>query len=402
MNRVILVILAFGLALVAGVVISVPAWASNEQVASKPLVMPQVTPQPEPTPTPTSFAAFATALCDSGQPEFRKVHQREDSWALSWRVDDDSGEWDEIPAEYQDFAPVFRMERALDNEDGSKSLDFEQLGTVTGSFTWTGPLEVGEWIYQLSLVSIHAGGESLDCAEPLSYDSVFLRYEEPPTEEDLYRYAQTLCGDLVITNLEGIGYLEHTELYWDVDLEHGGGDVFPAFVLAFDIEWRAQGEDAWALEELVAYDNRWDWDHYWKGDAVPGIATFQVAVKAVGFGEDEIVWTHCPGAPHFTGTEVENFTQEEREMFLAEREILRAEATRCAREALTQNLSPEALPVVEKYVDDLVAKSLSLDQDETDNTNLATYTMMFCSLRQGGATSGVDSWVLLLLFDNVW
>lgn len=406
MNKIVLVILVAGLVLVAGVVISVPAWASNEQGASKPLVMPQVTPQPDPTPTPAptsaDFAAFAAGLCDTGQPQFELVHELDDEWSFSWDIDDDSDNWSQIPEKYENFVSTFRIERAPYDPDRGRALEWEQVATITGDFSWTGTKDVGEWVYQVSLTGIHAEGESLQCAVPLSWDSVVLRYSEPLTMEDLYRQTQARCAGLVITALEGHGSLEYTEVYWDVGLDLAGSGGAIPFELDFLVEWKAQGEDVWTQAELI--DKKRNWDHYGFQDvSVPGSATYRVAVSEIGVGDAESKhWFPCAEPLRYFEVEVETPTQEERAELLAERQILQAEVTRCAREAFTQNMSAEARPVVEKYVDVLVAKLMPSDQGNTDNSELVSYTILVCSLGQENAEPGMGYWAFLLLFDFAW
>ena len=98
--------------------------------------------------------------------------------------------------------------------------------------------------------------------------------------------------------------------------------------------------------------------------------------------------------------DVDSPTLEERAQLEAEQEILIAEATRCAREAFISNISPEALPVVEKYVDELIAQWIPQDQGPWANAELASYTMLMCGLGSGQGSGEMGFWAMMFLFEG--
>ena len=406
-------ILATGLLLVVGLALVVPVMADQQDYASSPARLPQATPVPTiaPPPIPTAtpepaqsdFQEWAGRMCASGQTIIEEVFQDGDRLYFQWYIDDQDGTWMEIPEPYENFYRTFRIERALDDYSAGKDdLGWALVDTVGDEFTWEGTAESGEWIYRIALVEIALGGHRHPCPAPYLWDEVVQHLYLPPTEAEWAEHIPAICAGVEIVDLEGDGYWDDAELYWGITLEDLADSRFYEFGLDFAVEYRPEGGEEWSRDDLIGFSDHWATGYIWNGPALPGKVTYRVAVTGVnGVGMDEETFPFpCEGELRWREIDVVSPTLEERAQMEAEQEILLAEATRCAREAFVKNISPEALPVVEKYVDELIAQWIPQDQGPWANAELASYTIMMCGLGSGQGSGEMGYWALMLLFDG--
>lgn len=91
---------------------------------------------------------------------------------------------------------------------------------------------------------------------------------------------------------------------------------------------------------------------------------------------------------------METLTVEEREMVEEERDILLAEALRCAKEAFGKNISEEARPIVNRYVEQVV-----MEYTGNDPSEVVGLTVMMCSLADEDGATGGAGWETFMLLD---
>ena len=143
---------------------------------------------------------------------------------------------------------------------------------------------------------------------------------------------------------------------------------------------------------FVAHVNR---DHSWEGSAEPGRWVYRVAVSSI---TEEGQTFQCHGNQGWEEVGVKVPTEEELALAAAQREILHAEVTRCAKEGLTNNISDEALPIITSYIERTVAEQVA---HINDNDELAELTVTMCA-QGNGADDGANAanlCLLLLLLD---
>ena len=417
-------LLASGLLLVVGLALGTPVLADNQSPTASPITLPQATPPPSPTPmviptatpepsphiTPTpapdpasdEFVEWADRMCNWGHVRIEDTIQEGETVFLLWYIDDRNGSWSDIPEKYEDFYSTFQIERAVDEYKGKDELAWELVTVVLADFIWEGPAESGEWIYRVALVEVGSGNESAPCPTPLNWDETVIHVSLPPTEKEWSAFVPTICADLEVIDFEGIGYWEDTELYWGISAEYLSlpQPRFYEFGLDFAVEWQSEGPEDWHANELIGYSDHWETGYLFNGPAYPGRATFRVAISGINAGYDREYFFPCQGELRWFELEVDSPTLEERAALEAEQEILLAEATRCVRKAFASNISEEALPIVEKYMDELIAEWLPLGQGPESNAEMARYAMLMCALGSGQGEAEMGFWAFLLLFDS--
>ena len=141
----------------------------------------------------------------------------------------------------------------------------------------------------------------------------------------------------------------------------------------------------WHSDEQVV--DPWSWGAYseFQVAAAPGRSVYQVAVSAIHLGGQTF---QCPGSLRWAETFVATPTAEERAQIEEERDILIAEATRCAKESLTRNLSDEAVPIIEAYIDRSIADEFSNGYRPDANEELVGITVTMCGMSKGDSGYG--------------
>ena len=354
-------------------------------------------------------------MCASGQTVIEEVFHDDErgQMAFVWyieeipQIDDPTDYWDGIPERYENFYPTFRIERAVDDyERGKSELDYELVDTVVNDFIWEGKGGTGEWIYRIALVEIASDSDRFPCPAPLLWDESVQHISLPITEAEWEEQAPVICAGVEIVELDGSGFWDDAELYWAIDVEalDYDNERYFEFFLDFALEYQPKSSEDWKADQLVGYSDHWATDYVFNGPAYPGITTYRVAVSGVtGYGADDVYSFPCQGQLRWVEIEVSTPNLEERAALEAERGILIAEASRCARDAFTSNISAEALPVIEKYIDGLILEMVPTLVEQGwygDNSELASSTILICSLssRQGGGDMGF--WAMMFLFEG--
>ena len=364
---------------------------------------PVPTPTPEPALTPAEFEEFVESLCNNSQVWHVGWEQPEDDrLRLVWEVDKYQGP--HVGPPYEGYKLAFRVERIAEQklvEWDYDSAPWNLVADVTNDHSWEGPAESGEWIYRVVAFSVTLQGQTMQCPELLwveTYVSVVL----PPTAEELAKLARTLCEDLEVIELEGGGEWDEAWLYWDTnasdlpELPESDSNYLAPFYdeigVSFQVQRRSENSVIWRSEEHLEVAPLWQGGSYWEGPAAPGKSVYRVAVSSISFMEQTF---SCKAPLQYSETDVETPTEEERAEIQGEREVLIGEMTRCTKEALTRNISEEALPVIGKYVELLIEEEIGGDYGLEANSELAYSAAMMCSL---GSDEGAGSWALLTLF----
>ena len=135
----------------------------------------------------------------------------------------------------------------------------------------------------------------------------------------------------------------------------------------------------------------------WTGAVEPGRWIYRVAV--VGLQADDLV-QECE-KPRWSDVEVWFLTAEERAKAESDRRILIAQASSCALDVLSTNLTAEARAVVGEYIQTLLS-DITWDSDFGE---LVAITVLFCTDREDGGDRYDDppsrlEYILNVLFDG--
>ena len=362
------------------------------------------TPSPPPTLTPVEFEEFVDSLCNNSHVWNVGAYQFEtDRLRLDWEVDKYEGPY--LGLRYQGYELTFRIERWAEHKmPAPKVYDprpWDLVDDVTNEHTWEGPAEAGDWLYRVGPFSVTHQGQTMRCPGEPAWVETYVSIVVPPTAEELAKFAKNLCEGLEVIDLDGYGEWDETWLYWDTnahDLAESEEfyELFPIYEeygLNFRIQWRPKNSVTWRSDEQVYHDRFW-WDggFDWEGAAEPGKSVYRVAVSSINIGGETVP---CKAPLQYTEIDVETPSEEERAEIQEDREVLIGEMGRCAREALTRNISEEALPVVGKYVELLIEEEVGSDYGQDANFDLASLTTMMCAL---GSDEGSSSWFLFTLF----
>lgn len=265
------------------------------------------------------------------------------------------------------------------------------MADVHNGRSWEGPVERGLWTYRVSLHAVTHQGRALGCGDEAPYDKGYLEVWLPPTPEEAIEFALDRCGDLRIVGLESFDDWDQVGLVWGTnayELPFLGESHDHKYEIDFRVQRRGQYTGDWetvgTFERVPAFEHRISWE----GTSQPGLSVYRVAVDAVTVG-DETVW--CLGDLHWREIVVETPSVEERMEAQAERDILIREANRCAKEALTANISDEALPTVNKYVEAFVSGGIPEFYGVEANEELAGWTLTVCATVGNPETS----WAIL-------
>ena len=144
----------------------------------------------------------------------------------------------------------------------------------------------------------------------------------------------------------------------------------------------------WELVDRVTGEEQWH------GPADAGRWVYWVAASYVETGGQR---AYCPYALPVTGTvEIDIPTAAEAGLRQGRREILVAEMTRCAKRGLTANISDDALPIINEYVENLIAAQV---EGEDDLDDLSRLTVLVC-WDESGAAGGLSPWLFLSLLES--
>ena len=353
-------------------------------------VVPTATATPRPTPPPPLTQAeleeFVESLCNNVEVRFTEAqHYGGGRVRFSWSVSEYTGPHQ--GPRYADYELIYRIQR-MDRVAGGTY--WNDVVDVEGQTTWEGHGESeGDWNYRIYLVAVEYMEAPHKCPLPVVlYSSIALQILASP--EELENFVSGRCRDLKIIYLTGQAEWDRVSLDWETNEHTLPPDwrLFGGYAPVFSVEGRTDGTVPWNdLATVVGLT-------LWEGPAIPGRAFYRVAVSSVSVNGQAFP---CQGGRKWTDVSVTASTVEERTKREYEREILIAEATRCARESLTANISEEALPIVEEFVDRLVAKATERGDPE-DNNELVGFTVTLCASASGDE-SAAALWSLLRLLD---
>ena len=283
------------------------------------------------------------------------------------------------------------------------SNDWDEVVDIDGDRFWKGKAEGnGEWLYRVRVLAVSLGDWIRKCDDPhLSEEAHFL-VVQPPTAADVVELRGLICSEFKITYIEGYAEWDTAYLTWETnlteDLQLGDSnipiDLFMDWRLNWRIDQQADGEDTWTTVGTEVVDVEL-WPHFggfWEGETPPGTTSYRVALVGVTVAGQVYP---CKGDVRWSEVvTVETLTSEEREMIDAERAILLSEAVRCAKEAFGKNISEEARPIVNRYVEQEL-----LEDTGNDPAEVVGLVVMMCSLADGDSATGGAGWGTFILLD---
>ena len=349
-------------------------------------------PQPVPTLAPVELEEFVGSLCNNLDLQDLSGYFQADQIHLDWYTSYYDGP--HIGPRYDGYDVHYRVERLLDQK-GEGARVWYWVAAVTNDNWWAGPADPGQWIYRVAVSSITKNGQPLSCQGGLKWSQVVVAVPAPLTPDEFAEFAGSLCDQLVVHDLNAHLQEDTLQLNWYTSYYDGPyvGPRYDNYDVVYRVERRPDQPDSdTGTWHFVAHVNR---DHSWEGSAEPGRWVYRVAVSSI---TEEGQTFQCHGNQGWEEVGVKVPTEEELALAAAQREILHAEVTRCAKEALTNNISDEALPIITSYIERTVAEQVA---DIDDNDELAGFTVTMC-VQGNGADDGANAanlWLLLLLLD---
>ena len=355
------------------------------------------------TVTETNAQEFADYVCDNVQPWFHEPVTDDGSVMFRWETDPYQSPME--GPQYQDYTLTFRLERL--NLYGKNQRWIHVADTPDYEFRDTHSRR-GEWEYRVGLLSVTLAQHTVECYGEPYWNHTWVFVNPVPSDEQLREAAQKICGATRIGYLLGYGDWNETSLEWDVELQ---GDL--------DLPWLDPGLDDIPFGELlyldesmirVAFrvdrlrdgvwrtvDNLAD-DFQWYEEAIPGIVRYRVALTSLEmYGKP----FSCSAPLHFREVEVDTPTHADRQRIDEDRDILIQEAVRCTRAAFMKNISPEAAPVVNRYVDTLIEDMIPDYGGYYDLEEVVGYVLIMCSFSSEDGM-GANPWALMMFLEGIW
>ncbi len=396
--------------LLAGLLACAPATpAASEQgveteqvstVAASPQEGPTNTPDPTPTPdaTPTNapptprpltqaeFEEFVESLCHNIEFMDPNAHHYGGGRVrIEWSVSGYTGPHQ--GPHYAGYELVYRIHRRVHQDN---DVPWVEVADVNGQTTWEGQEPPGDWNYRVHLLAVMHQGMTRKCLGAITiYFVVHLPVLVSP--EDVTNFAKDQCERLEIIGLVGETTPETVMLNWVTNerilppVQQAFGDYAPNFGVE-----RSHGSGPWTPEKVTMPQATW-----WEGPAIPGRTLYRVTLLSITVGEQTFP---CQGVLSRAEVLIVTPTLQARAEREREQAILAAEATRCAQEALTGNISAEALPAVNKFVDRLVARAVDRNTGSETNDGLVRFVVTLCASASGDE-GAVALWSLLQLLD---
>ncbi len=389
---------ALSAVLVAGLlslsVFAVMVIVQNGPSATAPTVLAQSEPEPL---TEGEFEEFVQDVCNhSGVllEEFNQSGRNDGDLYIEWAVDEYRGP--HTGPRFDGWKRTYRLERNKVWE----SQDWETVEDIKNRRFWKGRTEDGgEWSYRVRVLAVSLGDRTMNCVEPHVSNEAYFHIVQPLTTEETAELRQRICSEFEITYIEGAAEWDVASLHWETNVtsdEWFGVDSenYLDWGLRYRVERQVDGEDTWTIVGTEVVDiELWPlFGGAWEGDAEPGRSSYRVALAGITVAEQ----VHpCQGELRWSDVvTVETPTLTERAEREAERDILVAEALRCAKDAFTRNVSEEAAPIVQRYVEELVLGDAGQGHDPA---RLVGLTVTMCSFMDGN--DGGSGWETLMLFD---
>ncbi len=309
--------------------------------------------------------------------------------SLQWRSD---LQYWEFPEE---ITPYYRIQRQTHDKDAPTGEEWETVDTQPNIDVWEGPVETGHWHYRVRLVGLTSGDSQHECeAAPWAEDI----FNVLTPQEELAQHCEGAhIYDLTATVKPSFyGQGDTVTLEWDLVLRYA---LPPDAVRKLRVERMRDGDesDRESNWETVATVNDTD---TWTGPAEPGNWLYRVALVSLQAGDlaaqcEELNWSY----------EVEVWvpTAEERTREASDRKILIEQATTCATDVLTSNLTPAARTVVGRHIDERVVE---LAKEFERAEDLVVLTVLFCSegelVSSFGISISAQLYILSLLFEDFY
>lgn len=291
----------------------------------------------------------------------------------------------------EEMVAYYRIERQSHGKEAPTGDQWQVVATVHTTNVWEGPVETGHWHYRVRLIGLVSGDLIHEC-ETTPWAESIVNVLIP--QEELERTCETAyvrnLTATVTPSKDGQG--ETVTLQWDLryDYEPPEGTVH-----IYEVERKRStsdgGESSWEPVVVMEVYNT----ETWTGPGSPGGWIYRVALVSLRAGD---LAAQCE-KPRWGQVEVWVPTAEERGREKEDRRILIAEATTCATDTLTENLSPAATDVVARHVKERVNEIVA-DIDDTEQ--LLALTVLFCAdgevVSGFGITYSAQMYVLLVLF----
>ena len=362
--------------------------------------------QPEPTLNPTNTPepiaeedaeeqplALLKQYCRDGQVYdlYASITEVGDERGVSLEWGSDLQHWD-LP---EGTLAYYRIERQTHAREAPTGKQWQVVDTVHSTDVWKGPVETGHWHYRVRLIGLVSGDLVHECEQ--------VKWAE--TEVDVLTRQEELewyCESAYVSSFTAIvgqipgGQSETVTLEWWLAYDYDYYYDYIALLKGTTSTYRIEralynpggNKGGW---ETVAYVND---TNTWTGAAEPGKWVYRVALISLQAGD---LKQKCE-KPNWGETDVWIPTSEERAREASDRRILIEQATACATDALTANLSPAAQEVVARHIKQRVAEVAGESELAAD---LVPLVVMFCADTGNNAFFGLDNttFILLTLFD---
>lgn len=297
----------------------------------------------------------------------------------------------------------YRIERQSHAKDAPTGDQWQVVDTVHTTNVWEGSVETGHWHYRVRLIGLVSGDLIHECQQMKWAEA---EINVPTLQEELEQVCGIIYAYHVAATVEpsSDGQGETVTLKWESDidyyLDHSYGyydsSQLPEETVGnYRVERIPFSSDKdggnWETVAEVSATNTWS------GFSEPGDWIYRIALVSLQAGD---VVGQCE-KPHWVQAEVFVLTAEERAKEEADRLVLIDQASACALDALSDNLTPAARSVIGEYIDKRVGEIA----EGSDFEAVVTMTVMFCTDREGGDKyySGRPSrieYILSTLFDG--
>ena len=372
------------LALLATLDLTTPPTAAQE-----PTLRPTNTPAPPgPEPPPATIEGDLRFYCDvarpraflSSTPPIADDFQHKTHLITWWA---DYHHWDFK----EGFEGLYRIDRKVDAR-GAGDSTWETVGNVTNTDRWEEPAEPGRWFYRVWLVSMRHGDLIRECKPDWVAEEKVIIFSLQDGLEMYCRqvrnaYRSGYFSAVVEPGSDGEGStitLEWRQYVYE--LEPPPGTAITYYVERIN---DAPGSgDSWQTLAKVTGQ------HTWTGPAQTGRWRYRVALislQASGLGHE------CPN-PLWEEVDIWIPTAEEIAKEKSDRQTLVEQATLCARETLTADLTPAAQSIVSSYIAERVVQVAP-----DDFGKLTTMAVKFCARTEGWDGYERLSYILRKLFE---
>ena len=356
--------------------------------------VPERTPEPTLAPlTAEELTKLAEGLCEGLHVDDPSVEFQGETLSLDWRIFHDLGP--AVEPYYREFEVRYRIARRQD-EISEVPWPWELLDEAVSDTRWAGGLDTGRWVYQVVASSVARDGSTFTCENTGGSGRATIL-----NPAGLTGFAGGMCPGLDVHEawLESYSMDEDYQnvtlgLAWATYVDDRLHIVPPYddYEVGYSIFRKPDGPEgefpSWELVDRVIGEEQWH------GAADAGQWVYWVAASFVETGGQR---AHCLDPLPVTATvEIDIPTAAAAALEKEQRAILIAEMTRCAKRNLAANISDDALPIINGYVENIIAGQVE-EQDDLDD--LSRLTVLAC-WDDDGAGGGFSPWLLLSVLDS--